>query len=107
VAAAVGLVLRVVSEVEQRVQSFVRFEPHVAADTAVAARRAAAGDEFFAPERRDAVAAVSSFYLDFCAVYKHFIILILVRESWISNCWTITRGRKRQKRRSDCSKRRL
>jgi hypothetical protein len=71
VAAAFGLVLRVVSKVKQRVQAFVGFDPDIASDTAVTPGRSAAGNEFFAPERRDAVSTVARFNSYFGAIYKH------------------------------------
>src|SRR5258706_9314542 len=46
VTAALGFVLRVIAKVQKRVQSLGGFHPDAAADSAVAARRAAAPDEF-------------------------------------------------------------
>src|SRR4029079_12821612 len=69
--AALGLMLGVVAEVQQCIQTFVRFEPHVTAASPGAARRPAARHKFFTPKSSDAVAAVTGFDLYFCTVDKH------------------------------------
>ena len=71
VTAALGLVLRVEAEVEQRVVMLAGHEYHVAAAPAVAAAGTAPGNELLAPERKTAVAAVAGFDLDFNFVDEH------------------------------------
>lgn len=65
VATAVGGVLRVHAEVEEGVVVAGSFKNDIAAATAVAARGAATGYEFLAPEGGAAVAAVATAYVDF------------------------------------------
>jgi hypothetical protein len=60
VTTALCLMLGVKTEVEECVERRVGFEPDVAAAPAVAARGAAARDEFFASEGRHAVPAVAA-----------------------------------------------
>ena len=71
VLAALALVLRVVAEVDKRVVPLRADHDDVAAATAVAARRAAAGDKFLAPEGHAAIAAVAGFDANFCFIDKH------------------------------------
>jgi hypothetical protein len=74
VPSAFGLVLRVEAEMQQRIQPLVRFHPNTSADTSITSARAPARHEFFAPEGRDAIAAVTSLDLYFYSVDKHFRI---------------------------------
>jgi hypothetical protein len=69
--AAFSFVLRVVTQVEQCIQSLIGFEPNVTAAPAVAARRPAARHKFFTPKSRDAIAAVTGLDLYFCTIDKH------------------------------------
>ena len=62
--AALGAVAAGVAIVEQGVDVAVGDREDVAAMAAIAAIRSAEGDEFFAPERGDAVAAVASVHFD-------------------------------------------
>src|SRR5262249_38349137 len=62
--AALGAVVLLVLEIEERGQLLVGDEHHAAAVAAVAARRAAAGNVRLAPEGRDAVAAVAGLDVD-------------------------------------------
>jgi hypothetical protein len=64
-------VLGVEAEVDEGVVGERSGHEHVAAVASVAAGRAAAGDEFFAPEGHAAVAAVSGFYANFGFIDKH------------------------------------
>ena len=63
-AAVLGLEMLLVAVVDQRVEAVDRLGHHVAAFAAVAAVRAAELDEFLAPERRAAVAAVAGTNID-------------------------------------------
>jgi hypothetical protein len=71
VSPALGFVNRVITQMQQRIQAFGCFNPHIAAAPAVAARRSAARDKFFAPKSRYAVSAVSGFDSDFRSINKH------------------------------------
>ena len=64
VAAALGLEMLLVAVVDQRVEAVDRQRDHVAALAAVAAVRPAELDEFLAPERHAAVAAVAGADID-------------------------------------------
>jgi hypothetical protein len=68
VTAAFSFVLRIVAKVEQGVEPLGRLEPDAAADAAVAAGRASAGNEFFTAKGRYAVAAVAGRYVDLYSV---------------------------------------
>src|SRR5262245_40513349 len=72
---AFSFMFRIVSKVQERVQSFIRFEDNVASNAAVAARGTATRDELFASKRGYAVAAVTGFYLDTRPVDEHGSIL--------------------------------
>ena len=80
---------------QQGIQALIGFEPDVAAMAAIAARWSTARYEFFSPKGCDAVSAVSRFHLDLCSVYEHYLSILGFP------------GFKIQKRRFDCSKRRL
>src|SRR5277367_1037681 len=69
---ALGLVLRVIAEMDERIVTFARLHDDVAAAAAVAAGGAAAGHEFFAAKGHTSVAAVAGFYFDLCFIDKHF-----------------------------------
>src|SRR5689334_20608988 len=69
-ASALGLVLGIEAKVEQRVVVLSSDHHHVAAASAVTAAGSAARHEFFAPERKTPVAAVSSFDGNDDFVYK-------------------------------------
>src|SRR5205823_1174556 len=71
VAAALRVVLRVVAQVQERVERIVCDQPHVAAAPALAARRSAARHEFLAPKGRHAVAAVPAPHTYSDAIKKH------------------------------------
>ena len=83
--AAFGLMLGVVAKVQQRVESLGRLHPDAAADTAVAARRTASRNEFFAAKCRHAIATVAGFYPYFYAVQKHKLGLIVVLRGYDGN----------------------
>ena len=68
--AGLGLEMLLVAIVDQRVQPVDRLQPDIAAAAAVAAVRAAELDEFFAPERHRAGAAVAGADIDFGLVEK-------------------------------------
>jgi hypothetical protein len=61
--------------VEQRVEALIGFDPDIATDSAVAARWAAAWNEFLAAKRRNAVSAVARLNLDLCPIDEHCLIL--------------------------------
>jgi len=71
VLAALRLVLRVIAEVDQRVMALRADHDYVAAAPAIAARRAAAGDELLPPEGHAAVAAVASLDSYLCFIDEH------------------------------------
>src|SRR6185437_7374636 len=62
--AALRLELALVAEVDQRVQAFVRDQPHAAAFAAVTAVRTTERDELLAPETGATVPAVAGLNLD-------------------------------------------
>jgi hypothetical protein len=70
VAPALGLVFRIKAEVEQRVVVLRGDHYDIAAAAAVTAARSSARHELFAPERKNTVAAVSSFDGNDDFVYK-------------------------------------
>src|SRR6185369_8376940 len=74
--AASGDVQRVVAQMQQRVHSFIRDQPHIATATAVATGRPTSRDELFAAKGSHAVSAVTSDYANFCAIDEH---------RWITN----------------------
>ena len=65
VAAGLGLEMLLVAVVDQRVEAVDAFDDDIAAAAAVAAVRAAEFDEFLAPERDAAGAAVAGADIDF------------------------------------------
>ena len=71
VLAALRFVLGVEAEMNQRVVALAGFHQNVAAASAIAARRAAAGHELLAPEGHAAIAAVAGFDANFCFVNEH------------------------------------
>ena len=73
-AAAFGLVFRVETEVDEGVVGEGGGHDDVSATAAVAAGRAAAGDEFLTAEGHTAVATVASFDTDSCFIYKHLSV---------------------------------
>jgi hypothetical protein len=75
-AAAFRMMLRVVSQVQKRVQAFIGLEPNVAAFAAVAAGRSAARDELLTAKGRNAVSAVAGLNSDLYAIDKHRDYLI-------------------------------
>ncbi len=74
--AALGLVLRVVPEVNQGVVPLARLHNDVAAATAVAAGRAALGNELFPAEGHAAITAVTGFYSNSGFIDKHFVLSV-------------------------------
>ena len=70
-----GRVFRIEAKVEERIERLGGFEPDVAAAPAVAARRAAARDEFFTAKGRHAVPAVSTPNTNLDPINKQFAIL--------------------------------
>src|SRR5579872_4140517 len=71
VTAALGLVLGIKTEMEQRVVVVARFHDDVAAAAAVAAARTSPRNEFLATERETAVAAVAGLHENSDFVYEH------------------------------------
>ena len=71
VASAIGLEFAIVAVAQKRVVVRIRFEINAAAVAAVAARRAAARNVFFAAERDAAVAAVAGLHENFGFVNEH------------------------------------
>src|SRR5579862_3641945 len=71
--AAFGLVFGVEAEMKQRVVMLAGHQRHVAAASAVATARSAAGNEFLAPERKTPVAAVAGFHVDSYFVYEQLL----------------------------------
>ena len=71
VAAALGLVLGVETEVDEGVVAEGRGHEDVAAVAAVAAGGTAAGNELFAPEGHAAVAAVAGLDANSCFIDEH------------------------------------
>jgi len=69
--AALRLVLRVIAQVEEGVVVEGRHDNDVAAAAAIAAGRAALGDELLAPEGQAAVAAVAGLHVDFYLIDEH------------------------------------
>ena len=72
VTAALGFMFGIEAEMQQRVVVLAGDQDHVAAVAAVAAAGTAAGNEFLAPERKTAVAAVAGFDGDYDFVDKHW-----------------------------------
>lgn len=69
--AALGLVLGVVTEVEQRVMALGRFHNNVATAATIAARGTASRNKLFAAEGHAAITTVTGFYADFRFINKH------------------------------------
>ncbi len=69
--AALGLVLGVVAEMDQRIVALRGFHDDVAAPAAVAARGTAARNELLSPEGHATIAAVTGFDANFCFIDKH------------------------------------
>ncbi len=65
-----GLEMLLITEIDQGVEVFDRFDNHVTAASAVAAIRATIFDEFFAPEADRTGTAAATAYVDFCFVEK-------------------------------------
>src|SRR5579862_1003286 len=76
VPSAVGLVLRIESEVHQRVVALARFHNYIAAMAAVPARGTAARHELLAAEGHAPITTVTGFYPDSCLIDKHFYYLV-------------------------------
>src|ERR1700691_1346966 len=68
---ALGFIFRIETEMHQRIVALARLHPDVAALAAVAARRAAARNEFLPPERHAAIAAIPSLDSNFGFIDKH------------------------------------
>ena len=77
VASALGFVFGIEAEVDERVVALAGFHDDVAALAAVAAGRAAAGDELLAAEGQAAVAAVAGFDSDCGFVDEHRWLLVV------------------------------
>ncbi len=73
---ALGFVLRVVAEMDERIVALARLHDDVAAAAAVAAGGSPSGHEFFAAKGHASVAAVAGFYFDLCFIDKHFFLVI-------------------------------
>src|ERR1700731_617957 len=71
VTSALGLVFRIEAKVHQRVVALAGFHDDISALAAVAARRSAAGNIFFAAEGHAAIPAVARFHPNFCLVNEH------------------------------------
>ncbi len=70
-----GPIVYLILERCKRIEPGIDIENDVAAPAAVAAVGPPSGDEFFPPERDDAVAAISSFHIDSCFIEKHSVIV--------------------------------
>jgi hypothetical protein len=73
--AAFGLMLRIVTKMEQRIQALIGFEPNVTTYAPVTARGPTPGHELLAPKGCDTVSTVSGFDFYFCSIYEHVSIL--------------------------------
>jgi len=73
-ASALGFVLGIETEVDERVVTLARFHDDVAALAAVTAGRPPARDEFFAAERHAAIASVACFHNNLCFIDKHWSV---------------------------------
>jgi hypothetical protein len=71
---AFRFVLRIVTKMQQCVETFVGLHPNAAAIASVTAGRPAAGNKFLASERSDAVPAVSGLHTYFYSIYKHRVL---------------------------------
>lgn len=76
VLAALPLMLGVIAEVDKGVVALGRFHDHVTAPASVAARGAAARDEFLAAKGHAAVATVAGLDPDFGFINKHKLLLL-------------------------------
>jgi hypothetical protein len=71
VAAALGLVLRVVAKMDQSVVALAGFDDDVSAAAAISAGRAAARNKLLAAKGHAAVSAVAGLDLDSCLIDEH------------------------------------
>jgi hypothetical protein len=69
--AAAGDMQRVKAQVQKRVQRAIGDHQDVTAATAITTRRSASGDEFLAPKRSDAVAAMTALDPNFYSINEH------------------------------------
>jgi len=75
--ATLGLLLRPVAKLNQRIVALARTQHDVAAARAIAAAGPASRNEFFAPEGNAAVAAVAGFHANGGFINEH-----VVRPNW-------------------------
>jgi hypothetical protein len=92
-AAALGLEMLPVAEVDQRVEAVHRLDHHIAALAAVAARGAAELDEFLTPERDAAVAAGAGLHINLGFVEEFHGRDIAYRGTNCTRCFAITKVR--------------
>ena len=67
---ALGFEAGFVAEIHQGIEIFIGNQPNIATTAAIAAIGAAQRNEFLAPERNAAVAAIAGGHHDFCFVYE-------------------------------------
>src|ERR1700733_1253492 len=70
-AAALRLMLRVIPKMDQRIVLLAGLHHHIAAASAVAARRAPARNKLFSPEGHATVAAISGLDQNSCFIDEH------------------------------------
>src|SRR5258708_38491106 len=73
-AAALGLVLRVVTEMDQSIVALTRFHEDVATAAAISTTRAAARYELLPAKRNAAVTAIARLDPDSCFINKHSLV---------------------------------
>jgi hypothetical protein len=71
VRAAIGHVLRVVTQVQQRVQRTVGDERHIAAATTISARWTTTGHKLLTPESSNSVTSVTPPHVNLGPINKH------------------------------------
>jgi hypothetical protein len=84
-APALGLMLRVIAEMEQSVVMRIRNQNDIAAAPAITAAGTAARNEFLSPESQTAISSIACLHGNNDFVYKHEIELI-------GMVWTAKRG---------------
>src|SRR4030095_1723024 len=68
---ATGYVLRVIAQMQQRIDRFVRDQPNISAATAIAARWTTTRHELLSPKGRYAVATIPTLDSNLGAINKH------------------------------------
>src|SRR5271170_3053659 len=78
---ALGLVLRVVAEMDQRIVPLAGLHNYVAAASAIASRRPSSGHKFFPAKGHAPIATVAGLHLDSCFIDKHFFLIAKCRST--------------------------